>query len=232
MINRLSADGVKILNFYPAPNALGVSNSYNYQSQVSNTYPRREEMYRGDYIINDKWKVYARYLRNKDETSMAYGQWNAQYNIPFGPMSFGAPGWSLVTNVTTIINPTLTNEFIFGSSKNVLHITPIDNAFDRSKLGLTYKMPYATADPLGLVQNWQWDVPSAPSINFTGIPFLNFNHTTDITDNVAKVYHSHTFKAGIYLHKSGSRPGPPRPLPGRRYPGCLAYCRQRRRRPA
>ncbi|HEY3442954.1 MAG TPA: carboxypeptidase-like regulatory domain-containing protein [Paludibaculum sp.] len=201
-VSRLSADGVKILNFYPLPNALGVSNSYNYQSQKSNAYPRREEIYRGDYIINDKWKAYARFLRNKDETSMAYGQWNANYNIPFGPMSFGAPGWSLVANVTTIINPTLTNEFIFGSSKNVLHIYPIDQAFDRGKLGLAYKMPYPTADKLNLVQNWQWDVPNSPSINFTGTPFSNYNHTWDITDNVSKVYGSHTFKAGLYLHKS------------------------------
>ena len=130
--NRLNPDGVKILGFYPQPNALGKDPGFNYQSQVSNTYPRREDVYRGDYNISDKWKVYGRYINNKDETSMAYGQWNAQYNIPFGPMSFGAPGWSIVANVTTIINPTLTNEFVFGSSKNVLHIYPLDNAFDAS----------------------------------------------------------------------------------------------------
>src|SRR6266404_4343559 len=200
--NRLNADGIKVLNFYPMPNALDKDPSFNYQSQFSNTYPRREDVYRGDYNISEKWKVYARYINNKDETSMAYGQWNAQYNIPFGPMSFGAPGWSFVTNVTTIINPTLTNEFVFGSSKNILHIYPLDNAFDESKLGLSYKMPYPSADPLHLVQNWQWDVPNSPSINFTGTPFSNYNHTYDITDSVAKVYESHTFKAGIYLHKS------------------------------
>ena len=200
--SRLNPDGVKILGFYPQPNALGVSPGYNYTSQVSNTYPRREDVYRGDYNINDKWKVYGRYINNKDETSMAYGQWNAQYNIPFGPMSFGAPGWSIVANVTTIINPTLTNEFVFGSSKNVLHITPIDKAFDETALGLSYKMPYPSADTLHLVQNWQWDVPNSPSINFTGIPFLNYNHTYDITDSVAKVHGSHTIKGGIYLHKS------------------------------
>ena len=92
-------------------------------------------------------------------------------------MRFGAPGWSLVANVTAIINPTLTNEFIFGSSKNVLHIYPIDDAFDRGKLGLAYKMPYPTADKLNLVQNWQWDVPNSPSLNFTGTPFSHFNRT-------------------------------------------------------
>jgi hypothetical protein len=200
--SRLNPDGVKILNFYPMPNALGKDPGFNYQSQVSNTYPRRENIYRGDYNISDKWKAYVRYISNKDETSMAYGQWNAQYNIPFGPMSFGAPGWSLVSNVTTIINPTLTNEFVFGSSKNVLHIYPLDNAFDGSKLGLSYKMPYPSADTLHLVQNWQWDVPNSPSINFTGTPFSNYNHTYDFTDSMAKVFGSHTFKGGVYLHKS------------------------------
>jgi hypothetical protein len=200
--DRLNADGVKILNFYPLPNSPGVNNSFNHSTQASNKYPRREDIFRGDWNVNDKWKVYARYIRNKDETSMAYGQWNASYNIPFGPMSFGAPGWSFVSNVTTIINPTLTNEFVLGSSKNVLHIYPLDNAFDRAKLGLSYKMPYPNADTLGLVQNWQWDVPSSPSLNFTGTPFANFNHTIDITDNMAKVYNSHTFKGGVYIHRS------------------------------
>lgn len=200
--SRLNADGMKILGFYPQPNALGKDPAFNYQSQFSNTYPRREDVYRGDYNISEKWKTYVRYINNKDETSMAYGQWNAQYNIPFGPMSFGAPGWSFVANVTTIINPTLTNEFVFGSSKNVLHIYPLDKAFDAAPLGLSYKMPYPDADALKLVQNWQWDVPSAPSINFTGTPFSNYNHTYDITDSVAKVHGSHTMKAGIYIHKS------------------------------
>lgn len=201
--NRLSPDGLKILSFYPLPNAAGIDPSFNYQTQVSDKYPRRENIYRGDYNINEKWKFYARYISNADEIAKAYGQWNASYNIPFGPMSFGAPGWSWVTNLTTIINPTLTNEFVFGSSRNDLHITPIDNAFDRGKLNLAYKMPYPNADKLDLIQNWNYGgVPNAPTSNFNGTPFVNFNHTIDITDSIAKVYGSHTFKAGIYLHKS------------------------------
>ncbi len=200
--SRLNPDGVKILNFYPLPNALGKDPGFNYQSQVSNTYPRREDVYRGDWNINDKWKAYFRWVQNQDETSMAYGQWNAQYNIPFGPMSFGAPGWSMVANVTTVLNPTLTNEFVFGSSRNDLHIYPLDKAFDVTPLALSYKMPYPDVDKLHLVQNWQWDVPSSPNINFTGTPFLNYNHTYDITDSMAKVLGVHTIKAGLYLHKS------------------------------
>ncbi len=68
---------------YPLPNALGKDPSFNYQSQVSDTYPRREYIYRGDYNINDKWKAYVRYIDNFDQTNKHYGQWNADYNIPF-----------------------------------------------------------------------------------------------------------------------------------------------------
>lgn len=200
--NRISADGQKILNFYPMPNAEGIDPSFNFQSQVSGTFPRRENIYRGDYNINDKWRLYSRYIWTASQQDMAYGQWNADYNIPFAPMNFGNPGWSFITNLTTVVNPTLTNEFIFGTSKNVLNIDPVDDTFDRSKLGLSYRMPFPEADTLGLVQNWRYNVPNSPFTGFSGTPFRNFNHTWDITNNTAKIMGRHTIKAGVYLHYS------------------------------
>lgn len=199
--SRLSADGVKILGFYPLPNATG-ANDYNYQTAIPNQFPRREYIYRGDWNINDKWRVYGRLLKTFSSQNRAYGQWNADYNIPFAPMNFGNPGWSVIANATTVINPTLTNEFIFGSSKNVLNIDPVDDTFKRSKLNLNYKMPFE-GDTLGLVQNWRFGgVPSAPFTNFSGTPFRNFNHTYDVTDNITKIWGVHTFKAGIWMQKS------------------------------
>ena len=192
---------------------LGVDPTYNYQTQISNQYPRREEVYRGDYNINDKWKTYARYIRSADETKMAYGQWNASYNIPLAPMSFGAPGWSFVANVTTIINPTLTNEFVFGSSRNDLHITPSTIRGICPNVGVSYKMPYPNADTLGLVQNWNYGgVPNGPTSSFNGTPFLNFNHTIDITDSMAKVLGSphHSRVASTCIRAPRTRPPSPR----------------------
>ncbi len=201
--SRFNADGQRILNFYPLPNAVGIDPSFNYQSQVSHSFPRREEIYRGDYNINDKWRLYSRFLRTASQQNMPYGQWNADYNIPFGPMNFGNPGWSFITNLTTTINPTLTNEFIFGSSKNVLNIDPVDNAWKRAPLNLSYRMPFPEADTLGLVQNWRFGgVPNAPFSNFAGTPFRNFNHTWDMTNNTTKVWGSHTLKWGAYLQYS------------------------------
>ncbi|MBY0508216.1 MAG: carboxypeptidase regulatory-like domain-containing protein [Bryobacteraceae bacterium] len=201
--SRFNADGAKILNFYPTPNAEGRDPAFNHQTQISHSFPRREETYRGDYNINEKWRLYSRFLRTKSQQNMPYGQWNADYNVPFGPMNFGNPGWSFVTNLTTVINPTLTNEFIFGSSKNQLNIDPVDDSFNRSKLNLNYRMPFADADKLGLVQNWRFGgVPNAPFTNFAGTPFRNFNHTWDFTNNTVKVLGAHTLKAGMYVQYS------------------------------
>ena len=60
--DRWNQDGYKILNWYPLPNREGVDFGYNYQSQVSDSQPRREQMLRGDYNINEKWRVFSRYL--------------------------------------------------------------------------------------------------------------------------------------------------------------------------
>ncbi|MCU0229113.1 MAG: carboxypeptidase-like regulatory domain-containing protein [Bryobacterales bacterium] len=200
--NRISADGQKILNFYPMPNAAGIAPNFNFQTAQSHDFPRREELLRGDYNITDNWRFYSRFANTLSQQDMAYGQWNADYNIPFGAMNFGNGGWSYMANLTTIINPTLTNEFIFGSSRNDLNIDPVDNAFDRSALGLSYQMPFQSADSLGLIQNWRFNVPNAPFTSFNGTPFRNFNHTFDFTNNMTKVFSSHTLKAGVYLHKS------------------------------
>jgi hypothetical protein len=200
--SRWNADGRKILNFYPLPNISGFPD-YNYTTQLSASYPRRQLIFRGDWNISEKWRTYVRYIRDKDDQIMPYGQWNADYNIPLGPMHFGQPGRSAIFNLTTIINPTLTNEFIFGPSKNKLDITPVDDAWNRSKLGLSYQMPFPSADPLGLVQNWRFGgVPNAPNSSFNGTPFLNANNSFDFTDNVLKVHGAHQVKFGMFVQRS------------------------------
>jgi hypothetical protein len=200
--NRIDPDGQRILNFYPLPNAAGIDPAFNYQTAVSHDFPRREELLRVDYNISDNWRLYSRFANTYSQQNMAYGQWNGDFNIAFAPMNFGNPGWSFMTNLTTVINPTLTNEFIFGSSRNDLNIDPVDNTYDRSALGLAYQMPFPQADTLGLIQNWRYDVPNAPFTGFNGTPFRNFNHTWDVTNNTTKIFGNHTLKAGIYLHRS------------------------------
>lgn len=199
---RILADGQKILNFYPLPNVTGQP-SYNYQSQVSSGYPRRQEIYRFDWNISPRWRAFFRVINDKDLQIMPYGQWSADFNVPFSPMAFGQPGHSGIVNLTTVINPTLTNEFIFGPSRNRLTIDPTNDAFSRAKLGLTFQPIFPTADPLGLVPNFRFGgVPNGPFTGFNGTPFRNVNNTFDFTDNLSKVYGSHHVKLGFYIQRS------------------------------
>ena len=47
-----------VLNFFPMPNTTAGGSSYNYTSQVSSQYPRREDIVRIDYLLNDKNRIY------------------------------------------------------------------------------------------------------------------------------------------------------------------------------
>jgi hypothetical protein len=195
------ANGIKILNFYPMPNVTGHPD-YNYTSQISAGYPRRQEVYRGDWNISDKWRFFARVVKDTDLQIMPYGQWNASYNIPFGTLAFGQPGYSTVANVTTVINPTLTNELVFGFSHNFLTEVPTTDVFSSTKLGLNFPLPFPKASPLDLIPNFHFNVPNSPTNDFAGTPFINYNNTMEWHDNISKVFNSHRLKAGIYWQRS------------------------------
>ena len=65
--DRLFGPGLGILNLYPQPNATQfIKSGYNFRSQISDSYPRREDLLRGDYNISDKFKVFAHWVNNYD----------------------------------------------------------------------------------------------------------------------------------------------------------------------
>jgi Carboxypeptidase regulatory-like domain len=195
------ANGIKILNFYPQPNVTGHPD-YNYTSQLSSGYPRRQEVYRGDWNISDKWRFFARVVKDTDVQILPYGQWNASYNIPFGTLAFGQPAYSTVANVTTVINPSLTNELVFGFSHNNLFENLTSDAFSNAKLGLTIPLPFPKASPQDLIPNFHYNVPNSPTTDFAGTPFINYNNTMEWHDNLSKVLGAHRLKAGIYWQRS------------------------------
>jgi hypothetical protein len=201
--SRIDPNGTKILNFYPLPN-INIDPSYNYTTQDSASYPRRQQVYRADWNISDKWKFFARAIQDHDIQDLPYGQWNAQYNIPFTDIAFGQPGYSTVANVTTIIDPTMTNEVVFGLSHNFLSEVPTSDAFALSKLGTTFPLPYPKASPIDLIPNFTYNsgITNPPYTAFEGTPFVNYNTTIEVHDNLSKVLGAHRLKAGVYWQHS------------------------------
>ena len=200
--SRFHPDGAKILSFFPLPNVQGRPN-YNYQSQIPGVSRPYEGIYRFDYNITPGWRAYFRFVRNFRDSNEPYcsefGN-NCSNNLGLGRWDTTKPSHMIMGNVTTIISPTFTNEFITGRSVAHPQSHPMDDAYSREKLGLSFRQLYPDADPLKLVPNFVWGgVPNAPSTNFYGLPYFNTPASTDFTDNLAKVFPAHTVKAGVFM---------------------------------
>jgi len=62
---RLSADGLKILASTRPAECRRRDPAFNYQTQVSEMYPRKENIYRLDYNLStDQWKRTRAYISN------------------------------------------------------------------------------------------------------------------------------------------------------------------------
>jgi len=212
--NRINSNGTAILNlfrrFENAP--LGGSDNafrYNHNSQLSVSYPRKENSIRLDYNLSETTRAYIRYTRDADQQIMPYGLgWTGGNNqIPFDNLIFKqAPAWNGTINVTSALSPTLTNEFIFGASQNNLTLDPsVANAASYSGIGFNFALPFAGYPAsqwfnitFGGVTNQNF----GGTTGYSQYPYKNSNTTFDIYDNVSKVFGTHTLKAGFYYQRS------------------------------
>ncbi len=207
--NRISPSGqaiLRLMNKYESsPSTLPL---FNHQSQFSAGYPRNEYNIRIDSNITDNVRAFVRYTRDADKQILPYGLgWTGGANqFPLDNLIFKqAPAWNSTLNVTATLSPTLTNEFVFGSSQNNLTLDPTNaNAATYSGIGLTFKTPY----PYPPSQFINISFGGIPNQNFAGpngysqFPYKNSNTTFDIYDNISKVWGTHTVKAGIYINRS------------------------------
>jgi len=72
---------------------------------------------------------------------------------------------------------------------------------------------YPNADPSGLIPNFQFGgVPSTSLVTtFAGLPYYNANPITNVTDNVSKVFGTHTLKFGGFVEYAIKHESPFRP---------------------
>jgi hypothetical protein len=153
---RINQYGSQLLNFFPLPNRPGVDYTYNYQYEFQTQRTIDDMIFRGDWNISANWKAYARIVRQSRNTLQAGGL-NVNNNIGISP--FRAPNGAISGSgtLTTIISPTLTNEFSYGNTRNWLPNAPDDaSKYLRKPSGLPLPLRYPNADSLGVVPNMTW----------------------------------------------------------------------------
>jgi hypothetical protein len=198
--------GRALMNIYPAPNFSSGNNNYVYS--VLRPNDRNQFVGRFDYSISEKTKLYVRLAREYEEQGFPRGLWwdSSDYEIP-GKLTSSNLGRSVVVNMTNIISPTMTNEVLFGASK--------------LKLNYDYKEPdkvsYAAlgVQPIGLLPNSNPYIPVGVTpwgdsgtgnlMTAYGYPILAWNDSFAITDNLTKVYNSHTMKFGLFIEQANKR---------------------------
>jgi Carboxypeptidase regulatory-like domain/TonB-dependent Receptor Plug Domain len=213
---QLYAPGLALLSIFPEPNVSG-QKGYNFQSAVSSSNPRHEQLLRMDYNLSRNWRVWGSFTNLvQDVETGAYGPqgYSLTPNYPFpsgGAAQYKHPGYALSLNLTTILNPTSTNEFTYGMAHHLVTVLPsIPTDVTRAGLSLTganalptFYAPYADWIPEFSFGGSK--ISNGPSMRTGGgsfAPFSTYNTTIEFADNYSKILRSHIIKTGIYLQRN------------------------------
>ena len=208
--------GRALLNFYPLPNRTVPFGQNNYVYSVLRPNDRNQFTSRFDYTISDKTKLYVRFAREYEEQGFPRGLWwdSSAYEIP-GKLTSKNLGRSVVVNLTSIINPSMTNEILFSGSKLKLNYDFADpDKVSWSGLGIKPVGFFSTSNP-NIPSRLQNNNPYAPVSVITwgqgdlhtayGYPILAWNDSFAVTDNLVKVQNTHTLKFGAFFEQANKR---------------------------
>jgi hypothetical protein len=208
-----------VLNFFPAANTTIGGSQYNYTSQVSSHYPRREDIVRIDYLLNDRNKITGRFINNYDDQILAYGTTTLSYNFPTpGPVNRSGSGYNMALNWTSTISPSIVNEAIFGHGIFVTNIVASTNGFSRASSGITTPLLFPQANaPYDIIPSMAFGGitnQTTSSVSINGSPFFQQIPSYNVSDNLTNVRGKHTIKLGVYYYKATAFNTPQSPAQG------------------
>ena len=205
--------GPNILSFMPLPNTDLGGTRFNYTSQASSTSPRREDIARIDYNLNDKTRLTGRVVHNWSSAENAYGgSFNLAWNYPLGMVGQTSIPTNISLDLVRIFSPTVTNELIIGYADTGNTSNPIDPRLLRSTYGINFPEYYPNSAGSAFLPDFQFSGranQTAATTTIYALPRRSLNRVTDITDNLMKVSGAHMFKFGVYIQRSLYISSPP-----------------------
>ncbi len=187
---------------YPLPNQTAtIANPYNWQSQDLVNDDLWQAIGRVDLAISDKNHFFGRYSVERgssgEPTAIYYNP--GELNTPGGGIS-AINSESAAANLTTIINPTLTNQ-LFGA------LAYLDQAFKSPNAAALTAYPYQGAYANGRhalpeLQNYDEETSGLPLGLFPDYslsPIFAHKFDPEGGDTVTKLWGKHTANFGVYI---------------------------------
>jgi hypothetical protein len=215
-LDRISQNGLAILNVFPNPNALDrnvTRGAYNYTFQESLDVPKRQHVLRVDYRPNEKDQFY---VRGKTWRSDSQG-----YAVPAGTSNWGLLGLhylftdqGLLGNWTRIVNSSVVNELSVGVRRSEEAGPPLDDdelqRRTRSAIGFTVGQFTPSINPLNIIpQALFTGVPGTPAnITYDGrTPLTGSDDVFTLNNTLTMTRGNHAYKAGFYFEHVRNKEG-------------------------
>ncbi len=196
--------GQVMMNQYPAPNYRDPNNRYNYVYSALQEQNTNQITLRLDYNFSDTTKAYVRLAQDDGTVQNNRGLWwgGSDYELPTSVMN-DQLGRSVSLNLTSVLSPTTTNEFIFSYSKLKLDNTHADESkIDLDALGLSgYQGFFGSQSTfVPAIYSWGqslgnlWDPSDQHNV-------FAYNSSLQFADNFTKVLNTHALKIGVSVVK-------------------------------
>ena len=206
--NLLNANGVKLLGLYPAANADANANAghANYLKNVVFNQNMYQWLSKVDYNISDTTKFYVRYNLQQETQRFPVGLWWRNANqVPYPTPILGKNrSDSISASLTKVFSPTLTNEFVFGYTYiNFPNVFEDQKKVSKSALGIPFTGLFNNGvDQIPSMTGWGGEFgtmlnPSGFQLGGSEGLFAK-KYMPSITDNLSKVWGTHTMKFGFY----------------------------------
>ena len=197
--------GQVLMNLYPASNGNFENNRYNYVFSTLEPQNRWQGTMRVDYNFTENTKMYVRLAQDKETLDKARGVWwdSSNYTLPSAVVHDNT-GRSISANLTSVLSPTTTNEFLFTFSKLKLDIYHKDpSAVSLSGLGISnFAGPYGQQVDVAPIQLYSWGQGLGNLWDPMGADLFAYNSSMMFVDTFTKVANTHALKAGISVERA------------------------------
>jgi hypothetical protein len=198
--------GLKLMSLYPTPNYNDPNNRYNYVFNALQKQNTTQVTTRLDYNFSESTKAYVRLAQDDGVVDQARGLWwaSSRFELPTR-LENSQLGRSATLNMTSVLSPTTTNEFIFSYSKlNLDNVHADESKISLAGLGLAgYEGFFGAQSPFAPVQIYSWG--NGPGGEFWDPSdqqnVFAYNSSLHFANNFTKVLNTHAIKIGAAVEK-------------------------------